>query len=379
MLPDSLTEPRREPAECVIEVAGAEIAELYPYLSEVSVECYRELRREPKATLTFDTRRDEHGRWSVQDAGILAPWKPIVIAAAFGSETEEILRGFIREVRADYPEQPGDASVTVECRDESLPLDREHVRTVWGGDAPTDDATVVAAILGAHGLSLHPDSGPGLSGLVLPQDSTDVRFLLERAAANGYELIFRQGEVYFGSMRLEAAPQPTIRVYAGPGSHCRGFSVRADGHLPDRVTFDVAAEVGAGSEQQVVEPDLPLLGTESADSGDAGLPDFAWRLRRQGTTDRQALRARAQGKANELAMKVRAEGELDGSLYGHVLRVGEPVAVDGTGEWLGGTYYVCRVHHRFDTEGYRQSFTLLRNAFGDDLAGGGAGALAAVL
>ena len=68
-------------------------------------------------------------------------------------------------------------------------------------------------------------------------------------------------------------------------------------------------------------------------------------------------------------MKVRAEGELDGSLYGHVLRVGEPVPLDGVGERYGGTYYVDSVSHRFSMEGYRQTFTLLRNAYGDDIEG----------
>ncbi|MCP4657393.1 MAG: hypothetical protein GY856_18460 [bacterium] len=370
MAPDLPSERRREPAECVVKVAGEAIVDLYPFLTEVTAECYRELKREPKATLSFESRRDEHGRWTVQDAGVLAAWQPIVIEAAFGDYTEEVMRGFIREVQADYPEDPGAATVTVECRDESLALDREHVRTVWGGDAPTDDATIAGTILSDHGLSLHPDSGPGQSGLVLNQDSTDVRFLLGRAEANGYELIFRQGEVYFGPMRPEAAAQSTIMVYAGQASNCYRFSVRADGHQPDRVSFDVAAAQGSETVARVVEPDLPLLGSEAADSSGSGLREFTWRLTRQGNANEEALVARAQAKANELAMKVRAEGELDGSLYGHVLRVGEPVGVDGTGEWLGGTYYVCRVSHRFTMDGYRQSFTLLRNAYGDNLESG---------
>ena len=73
-------------------------------------------------------------------------------------------------------------------------------------------------------------------------------------------------------------------------------------------------------------------------------------------------------------------GELDGTLYGHVLLPGQPVAVDGPGEWLGGIYYVDRVSHRFNTEGYRQQIRLLRNAYGDNLGGGfGGGPLAGLL
>jgi len=357
----------REPAECIIRVGtgSEEVAELYPFLSELTVDVNRE--QAAVASMRFESRRDENGVWAVQDAGLLAPWEPIVIEAAFGSYSEEILRGFIREVRADYPEEPGSAAVQVECQDESLALDRDHVRTVWGADAPTDDGTILNMILARHGLAPHPDNGSGLSSLVVNQDTTDVRFLIDRAQANGYELSFVGGEVYFGPLRFDAEPQPTIRIYAGQETHCFRFNVVADGHQPDSVTFNVASETGAESVEETVPPDLPLLGTESADSASAGLGDFAWRMARQGCASADELRARAQRAANEQSLKVKAEGELDGSLYGHVLRVGEPVGVDGIGDWLQGIYYVDRVQHRFSETGYRQTFTLLRNAYGDNL------------
>jgi hypothetical protein len=71
--------------------------------------------------------------------------------------------------------------------------------------------------------------------------------------------------------------------------------------------------------------------------------------------------------ANEQSMKIKVDGELDGSLYGHVLLTGQPVGVDGVGERYSGTYYVDAVTHRFDVNGYRAGFRLLRNAYGDDL------------
>ncbi len=367
MVLDLLSGKLREPAECILKVDGTEITDLYPYLTEVTVETSRS--EAWTATLKFESRRDEQGQWSVQDAGALAPWKEIVVEAAFGSRTEEVMSGHIREVSADYPDDPGATTVTVQCQDRSLALDREHVRTVWGADAPTDDQTILRAVLARHGLALDPESGPGLSGLVVNQDATDIQFLHDRAEANGYELIFYGSMVYFGPMRVDADPQATIMVYAGRSTNCYRFSARADGHQPDRVVFDVAAATGAERVERVVEPDLPLMGTEPADSGGAGLSDFAWRMTRQGGANEEELVARAQGKANELAMKVKGEGELDGSLYGHVLKVGQPVGVDGVGDWLGGVYYVDTVSHRFSIDGYRQSFRLLRNAYGDNLAG----------
>jgi phage protein D len=370
---------RREPAECVLRVghAGQEITELYPYLTEVRVDTARD--RAGTASLVFESRRDESGHWLVQDAGVFAPWEPVVVTAAFGSTTEEVLRGYVRQVAAGYPEDPGATTVTVTVQDDSLALDREQVRTVWGGEAPTTDQGILASILGKHGLALDPESATGQSGLVLNQNATDARFLAERAAANGFELIFDRGSVYFGPMRVDGERQPTIKVYAGPDTNCLRFDVSADGHQPEQVAFDAAAESGAGSVEHVVAPTVAPLGTTPATGPDAGLPPFVWRLDRLGGASVEQTTARAEGRANELAMRVRAEGELEGTCYGHVLRIGRPVGVDGVGEWLGGTYYVDAVRHRFGDDGYHMAFTLLRNAYGDDLAGLGGSALAGLL
>ncbi len=65
----------REPGECVITVDGNEITDLYPFLTEVRVECTR--TRWSQASLRFETGRDEYGKWAVQDEEILVPWKPV--------------------------------------------------------------------------------------------------------------------------------------------------------------------------------------------------------------------------------------------------------------------------------------------------------------
>ena len=368
MLLDFLSGKHREPAECVIKVDGEEIAHLYPFLVEVRVECSR--AEAWTGTLRFESRRDENGVWSVQDDPAIRPWKAIAIEAAFGTTVEEIVRGYIREVHADYPEDPGATTVTVELQDDSLAMDREHVRKAWGNEVPTTDALILTEILAKYPLLPDPENGTGLDGLTVNQNATDIRFLRARAEANGYELILDRGLLYFGPMRLEADAQETILVYAGRDTHCFRFDVRADGHQPDAVGYDVAPETGSEPVSQDVQPDLPSLGNEPADSADSGLAPFVWRLDRPGSVSAAELDAYARGRANELSMRVRAQGELDGSLYGHVLRVGLPVGVDGIGTTMQGIYYVDSVSHVFSVDGYRESFTLLRNAYGDNLEAG---------
>ena len=319
------------------------------------------------ATLVFETRRLEDGEWTVQDDDRVKPWVTVKITAVFGDDREEVMRGYIREVRAEYPSDRGSARVTVTCQDDSLLLDRRHVDQRWGEDAPTTDGQIAGAIAARHGLGLTEPPDEGMTVQDLNQNTTDQEFLSKRAEANSYEVIFREGQMHFGGMRLDADPQPTIMVYAGPDTHCIRFDLQDDGHKPDRIAYQVAAESGTESPVEEVTPDLPLLGNEPANSEGAGLDDFVWRPQRRGVSDDSQMRAIAQALANEQSMKIKAEGELDGSRYGHVLLTGLPVGVDGLGTRHSGVYYVDAATHTFDADGYRVDFRLLRNAYGDNL------------
>lgn len=382
MLLDFLSAKERAPAECLVKVNGQEIGALYPFLLEITVQCGR--AEAATASLTFETRRDELGRWTVQDAELLTPWAPVEIHAAFGHRTEEVMRGYIREVKLDTPQDAGAAQVRVECQDDSIRLDREHHRKTWGSSTlPSSDRLLLMEILSGYGLLPHPDTKGGQDRLVgIAQDDTDIKFLKSRAEFNGYELIFREGLVYFGPMRLEADPQDTLLVYAGADTNCLSLTAQVNGHQADAVAYDAPAESGDGVSPTTVDPDLPVLGRQRADSRAAGLEPFVWRLQAEAGADANRLQALAQQKANELDIqRVHAEGELDGTLYGHVLQAGLPVGVDGLGDWLSGTYYVDTVTHTFNAQGYRQRFTLLRNALGDNLGAlpGLGGVLAGVL
>src|SRR5262245_13454327 len=180
-----LSGKERAPAECAVEVDHAPIEDLYPFLIEVTVQAGRS--DAATATLTFESRRDELGQWLVQDAHgldprepILAEWKPILIKAVFGVREEEVFRGFVRQVKAEYPPDAGNARVTVECQDDSLQLDRTHRRKAWGTEQlPTSDQQIFMEVLSAYApLSLDAESAAGQSGLVnLNQDGTDITFL----------------------------------------------------------------------------------------------------------------------------------------------------------------------------------------------------------
>jgi hypothetical protein len=369
----------RSPAECVIQVDHVEIASLYPFLIEASVQTSR--TEAATATLSFEMRRDELGEWLVQDeydAGhtdpVLAEWKPVCILAAFGTRSEEVFRGYIRQVKAEYPEDAGAARLTVECQDESILLDRVTPQKIWGSvDNPVSDRTILAEMLSSYGgqLAPSPDCGNGQMMLFnLNQNDSDIVFLKARAQASGYELIFREGLVYFGPMRLSGQPQDTVMVYAGTQSNCLSLSISTDGHQPDRIAYNVPANGSTEAISGDVGPTPSVLGPVQASSANRGLPDYVRTLTGQAGTNASAIQAVAQQQVDDAAMhKIQGEGELDGALYGHVLQSGATVPVDGLGSRYSGVYYVDTVTHTFNTNGYRQRFKLLRDAWGDNLDG----------
>ena len=69
MLLDFLSAKERAPAECLVKVNGQEISALYPFLLEITVQCGR--AEAATASVTFETRRDELGRWTQRRVDVL--------------------------------------------------------------------------------------------------------------------------------------------------------------------------------------------------------------------------------------------------------------------------------------------------------------------
>ncbi len=346
-----------------ITVKGEEITDLLPFLLEVKVDTSR--AAPSICTLTFDTIQTTDESWRIQDTGIFEPWNDFKIEVNFGDYDEEIMRGYIRMTKADTPEQMGEAKVIVTCQDESIVLDRKHIRKTWSTeDEPMTDGEIAQEIAEENNFTAEVEDG--LSNISLNQDSTPIQFLRRRATANGYELYIREGKLYMKPPQLDEDPQPSIMVYSGPRTNCIQFSCINDGHRPDEIDVVRAAQTGTEVEQETIAPNLTLLGEKAANSEDAGLVPFIWSMPRPAGSSMEEALSRAQAKANENAWKIRASGELDGTRYGHVLQTHKLVGVYGVGETNSGLYYVDTVKHTFSQNGYRQVFKLLRNATGQN-------------
>lgn len=379
ILSNLLDPPERHPAACVIELGEAR-ANPGPLNALIkSIEIITSRKDAAAATIIFEDRRTEDGTYMVADSGLFERWQKIRLYADFMTYKDEILRGYITGIKPNFPASGGEVTLELTVLDESAVLDRDHLRSLWGVDAEMSDKAIMSELLGGSGIAADPDCGEGQTARSLAQDGTALNFLRTRAEANGYELLFYPGAVYFGPMRLEGEAQAQIMVYAGRATNCLSFGVDDNGLQPDAVTFETAPQdSGSTSDAETVTSDLAPLGSVPAADEGAGLSTpYTARLSREGDEPADVTRQRAVAMANEAAFKLRATGELDGALYGHVLRPGFLVPVDGTGARYGGIYYTDKVTHSFTEAGYRQQFELMRNATGED--GGPVAALAGPL
>lgn len=351
----------RNPVECNVFVDEKEIKDLYPFINNISVEMNR--KAAAVCTLDFNTVRENSGKWNIQDSGVFRPWKKIRVDALFGNYREEVFRGYIRDIVAEYPETMN-ASFLVNCQDESLVLDRDHVRTVFSySDIHATDGELIRRITSQYWTDI--TAREGLTTKTMHHNGTLIRFIMNRAEANGFEFLVREGKVYFGPSRLDAESQSPIMVYAGNSSNCKRFKAWHDGHKPDQIRLDQAFDRRPGVKTDTFTSGNLLLGKNSAGSLDSGLTPFVWIMdRTAGDTSEERI-ARAKAMADEMSWKLVAEGELDGALYGHVLLTHRNVSVDGVGDTFGGLWYVDEVKHVFSSDDYRQAFRLIRNATGE--------------
>jgi len=358
----------RVPAECVIYGNKKELTSLYAYVQEVTVHLQRNVSG--TATIVIDSFRDERGRWLVQDSGLLQPWDEMQINALFGRSEQKILHGFVREIRQEYPDDMSAAQVTVEVQDDLLKLDREQIHGVlsYEGGEKSDGALAreIADKVDMECVTEKDEKGNelGLTAAALHITTTPVKFLRERAEANGFELYTRDGVLYFHPPQLSATAQPAILAYAGQGTNCISFNLQHDGHRPDQVRLmrELENEKDKSAPPQVFDPEQKTLGDKKLTSEGRGLPPFVWSIDRPTGASAAEVESRAQAKANENQFKIKAQGVLDGTIYGHVLLPHLPVKVDGIGETYGGNYYVDEVTHKFTKEEYQQHFKLIRNA-----------------
>ncbi|MCC7174000.1 MAG: hypothetical protein IT159_02295 [Bryobacterales bacterium] len=341
-------------------------AALIAAVQSIQVEDHAELADLLRIKLTVGVRSDGRG-WTVLDDDIFSRLASVSVAIRVANTRETLIHAYVVETSVNFSAQPGQSILTVVAMDPTVLMNLEEKIKPWPDMA---DSSIATAIFSDYGFTPQVrDSQPARADNEhrVIQRATDIAFLSQLAERNGYECYVEtnaagQVEGHFHPPDTSQQPQGVLTLNMGEATNVRSFSVRNDMLRPVTVQAK-GLEVESGSEQPAESQSQSGGGLGSAATVASDRPRKIL-LAGTGLAKAGELQTAAQAVVDRSAWAITAEGELDASTYGGVLRAKRPVTVRGAGRALSGTYYVQRVLHTFTAEGYRQQFSLRRNASG---------------
>jgi phage protein D len=329
--------------------------------------------------------KDDRTGWSVVDSGVFGRLAPIRLAINIGGAPAELLMdALVTEVSMTFSERPGESVLNVVAMDPSVLLNLEEKNSSWPDKSDSEIAQTIFAsaskeYLGKFGHKLVPKVEQTTlkrnerNQKVVQSRTTDMRYLKRLADRNENCVVYvatnrDSGDIegHFHPKHLDPEPQGELRVNRGAATNVSSFNVSFNMMLPAVVS-------GAGTDADTQNPDQdvtanrikqPMMGPQST------LPTENPRrvmLKRTASFDRNELQGRAQAEVDRQGQKaIRATGEVTTAAYGGLLLPDRPVKVTGAGPDFSGRYYVESVSHTLSGEGYTQSFSLSRNALGQE-------------
>ena len=343
-------------------------AQIMAALREIEVEDHAEMADMMRLRLAVAVREDGSG-WTVMDDDIFRRLTPLRLTVNIGStQSEPLIEAYVIETRTEFSNQPGNSRVEVVAMDPTVLMSLEEKVRSWPDMADSDIAGV---IFGEYGFAPQVEQTQPTrqeADLTVMQRGTDISFLRQLARRNGYEVYVElnpaSGELegHFHLPRVEQTHQGVLSVNLGTATNVNRFKGRNDMLRPATAVannLDIADQSDQNAD--VSELGLANLGESATTAADRPRRVLISNTGLSGTGELQTF---AQAVVDRSAWAIRAEGELSTVTYGGILRAKRPVNVRGAGRQFSGTYYVEKVLHRFQGQGYTQKFTLRRNATG---------------
>jgi phage protein D len=349
-----------------IELAGADLADVYQDLTGVEVELDDDLPGMFRLELPLAAHR---GRGTALDDPRFRIWNPSTIAIGFDSDLQTVLTGRITHVRPRFEADPDTSTLEVWGLDESVTLDRAERRRAWPG---ARDSDIAAEIFAEHGLAAQVEPttvvhDPTVSTVM--QRESDWRFLRRLAARNGYGCWVDHGTGFFAPLDLAGDPQTVLAVHFGAATTIARMSFEVDATTPTMVAMTqldrthkrvLEARADAGDQRRL-----------GAEPSPAGLATTV--LSGTVAADAAEMTSICTSLAADQAWFVTGEGEVAAGATGVVLQPRRTVVIKGVGELFSGTYLVTHVTHALSASGYVQRFRVKRNGLGvlgtEDFAG----------
>jgi hypothetical protein len=328
------------------------------------------------AELQLSLVPDDDGNWSGFDEPSAQPFTRVRIEIKIDdADFVPLLDGPVVGQRFELDAQPDSSRLVVVAHDDSVLLDRDEKVAVFENVALAtliknlieEPGTITSRI--APGL---PDAASAVDRFVV-QRGTNMQTLRVLAKRFGMFVYVEPGDTPGQSVGVfEAAAAkddglPGI-VLLGADRNIATFSAEFDALRPQTAK---AGMVQAIDKQQLAGSATTASETVLGDQAAHAIVTAGATLLTQTREEQSDLDAATAAAVDISSWAFSARGEVDSDLYAGVLRPYRKLTVTGVGPQLSGDYMVSRVLHEIDDSGYRQSFSLSRNARSAGAAGGG--------
>lgn len=335
-----------------------------------------------EAQLDVPLGTDDGGTWQTLEDAFAQPFARIRVEVKVGEGNfVALIDGPIVAQRFQLDATPESSQMTLVVHDDSVLLNRDEAVAVFEDLSPSD---IAEQLFGDAGLEPRVETvaaaGSAFERFVV-QRGTPMQTLRRLARDNGMFVYVEPGEAAGQSVGvfqkpLAASDDLPDLVLLGPSRNIGSFHAEFDALRPQapRAANQLANDHSTVTAEATGSPGTPL---GAVPAHEVVTPAATLLL---DVREEQADVDAATAAAAELSSWAwTAQGEVVADSYAGILRPYRKVTVRGVGGHLSGDYLVSRVAHEFSDGGYRQQFSLTRNARSagaqpGPLAGVGAGA-----
>lgn len=223
------------------------------------------------------------------------------------------------------------------------------------------DSEIAQQIAGNLGLNAQVDDSQVVHEYLLQNNLTDIDFLSERARRIRFELVAKNGTLYFRSAANDEDKVVTLEYglslqsfYPRLSTMTQVSEIVVQGWDPiNKQTISGAAAIG----DEISQMGGSRLGAAITESAFFQTKNII--VNKPIFNEGEALQI-AKGKFNEMAVAfIKGEGTAIGNPD---IRAGKVIDLLGLGERFSGLYYVTSATHAINKEGYSTKFTVERNA-----------------
>jgi hypothetical protein len=327
-----------------------------------------------EAELDLPVGTDVAGLWSGIEEDFAQPFARVRIEVKVATaDFMPLIDGPVVGNRYEMHSASNQSTMTLVVQDDSVLLSRDEKVVLFEDMAPSD---IVSSLFTDAGLTAEvdaaPDAGAALQRVTV-QRGTSMQLLRDLAKRHGMFTYVKPGEApgvsvgMFKKPQFDATELPEI-ILIGDKCNVASFSAQFDALRP------IKAKAGSIA---LADRSVLTANTEVADNaplGDSPAHDFTQPavVLLTGTREEQTdMDAATSATVDLSSWAYAANGEIDADRYEGVMQPHHLVRVRGIGGYLSGDYLIGHVTHVLSDHGYKQRFSLHRNARSSGSAGSG--------